>query len=530
MKKVKKIASLACAFLLACSACPVNVLACPDLLPETQKEIVIDGITYSSHTDLCVSTLYRATVDGIDYMASVNSDGEVMYNIAVPDTIFNEVSGLTYSFVGYRGHNMIRYEAINPDNNITYVGEIWLPAMDDSTIFYFKWFVLADGITYYQYQSEYRVYAIDKDVTFTSGFLSEIDGIPVDIDNISADYDTLPLLSQLGCNVYDNVNNITVDGLTYFPHVVDGELIGYDLVGVEIQDASVTTISVPTEINGLPVLFYEDAINYRMLTSSDITPHVNGTVTFEGLVYQPKICFDRINHKVDVSGYVLLGAEDTSVTSVTIPSEIYGVGVIDVVDNPFYNCDSLTEIFAEKSSHNYLQSINGVLYWGYQLISYPNAKPDTEFTIAETKIGIGKDAFYNCPNLETLIAPKSMDYADKNAFVNCPALTTVYRYTNDEDIEEFIQVCEENNIAFVALDADTATLEDEIEIPAVKGDATGDGEVDILDIITANKAILGQKTLTPEQTQALDIDGNGIVDTTDSLAIMKYITGLTESL
>ncbi|MBD5142672.1 MAG: hypothetical protein HDT22_03565 [Ruminococcus sp.] len=52
----------------------------------------------------------------------------------------------------------------------------------------------------------------------------------------------------------------------------------------------------------------------------------------------------------------------------------------------------------------------------------------------------------------------------------------------------------------------------------------------LTDIIVANKAILGQKTLTAEQVKALDIDGNNIVDATDSLTIMKYIVGLIESL
>ncbi|MDE7094135.1 MAG: dockerin type I repeat-containing protein, partial [Oscillospiraceae bacterium] len=89
---------------------------------------------------------------------------------------------------------------------------------------------------------------------------------------------------------------------------------------------------------------------------------------------------------------------------------------------------------------------------------------------------------------------------------------------HEEQMTAYLERLENSNVM---------TLEDEIEIPAVKGDATGDGEVDILDVIVANKAILGQKTLTSEQTQALDIDNNGIVDTTDSLAIMQYITGLT---
>ena len=64
----------------------------------------------------------------------------------------------------------------------------------------------------------------------------------------------------------------------------------------------------------------------------------------------------------------------------------------------------------------------------------------------------------------------------------------------------------------------------------LKGDATEDGEVDILDVITVNKSILGQKTMSSSAQKASDIDGDGIVSTSDSLAIMTYIVGLTEEL
>ncbi|MDE5736800.1 MAG: dockerin type I repeat-containing protein [Oscillospiraceae bacterium] len=67
--------------------------------------------------------------------------------------------------------------------------------------------------------------------------------------------------------------------------------------------------------------------------------------------------------------------------------------------------------------------------------------------------------------------------------------------------------------------------EDEEPLP---GDATLDGKVDIIDIIAINKAILGQKILTSLENKASDVDRNGIVDTTDSLNIMKFIVGLID--
>ena len=64
----------------------------------------------------------------------------------------------------------------------------------------------------------------------------------------------------------------------------------------------------------------------------------------------------------------------------------------------------------------------------------------------------------------------------------------------------------------------------------LKGDATEDGEVDIVDVISVNKSILGQTKLSSSAQKASDIDEDGIVSPSDSLAIMTYIVGLTEEL
>ncbi len=62
------------------------------------------------------------------------------------------------------------------------------------------------------------------------------------------------------------------------------------------------------------------------------------------------------------------------------------------------------------------------------------------------------------------------------------------------------------------------------------GDVTLDEEVDILDVITINKAVLGKEILTAEQIKASDINKNDVPDSTDSLMLLKYIVGLLESL
>lgn len=61
------------------------------------------------------------------------------------------------------------------------------------------------------------------------------------------------------------------------------------------------------------------------------------------------------------------------------------------------------------------------------------------------------------------------------------------------------------------------------------GDVYIDGEIDILDVILINKAILGKEILTSEQTANADVDKDNTITPNDSLAIMKYIVKLISS-
>ena len=69
----------------------------------------------------------------------------------------------------------------------------------------------------------------------------------------------------------------------------------------------------------------------------------------------------------------------------------------------------------------------------------------------------------------------------------------------------------------------------EFEADFTAGDVTLDGNVDILDVITVNKAILGKETLTAMQNKAADINRDDKVDSTDALAILKQIVGIAEA-
>ena len=60
------------------------------------------------------------------------------------------------------------------------------------------------------------------------------------------------------------------------------------------------------------------------------------------------------------------------------------------------------------------------------------------------------------------------------------------------------------------------------------GDVNQDGSVTQEDVVLLNKAILGKTTLTEAQNRAADVDGDGRIDSIDSLNISKYVSGVID--
>ena len=86
------------------------------------------------------------------------------------------------------------------------------------------------------------------------------------------------------------------------------------------------------------------------------------------------------------------------------------------------------------------------------------------------------------------------------------------------------------------VDWDTATESAEVSIRTLinsvdqfmvmSGDCNSDGAVNILDVGALAGAILGNIELTPSQSEAADMDGNGLLNILDIIAIVNLI--LTE--
>ena len=52
------------------------------------------------------------------------------------------------------------------------------------------------------------------------------------------------------------------------------------------------------------------------------------------------------------------------------------------------------------------------------------------------------------------------------------------------------------------------------------------GKIDILDVITLNKSLMGKEKLTEQGTKNADVTKDDNVNASDAIDIMKYIVGL----
>ena len=110
-----------------------------------------------------------------------------------------------------------------------------------------------------------------------------------------------------------------------------------------------------------------------------------------------------------------------SLTSITIPDFVTQIGV-----NPFVFCSSLKSIFVSPD-HPYFAVIDDVLFRKADktLISYPEGKASSTYTIPQGIISIGNGAFFDNSSLTSITIPDSVTSIGDWAFSSCDSLTSI---------------------------------------------------------------------------------------------------------
>ena len=138
--------------------------------------------------------------------------------------------------------------------------------------------------------------------------------------------------------------------------------------------------------------------------------------------------------------------------------------------------------------------------------------------------------------LDALLYPDGIGWRTLAPLDECLEMKCIiyyYFYYDTEACDRVRKICEENGIDTSLLMFCVLESEGELETPIenlLEGDADGSGQIDILDVITLNKAVLGKETLSEIQLKAIDFNSNGKPDADEALTLLKYIVGIISEL
>jgi hypothetical protein len=193
----------------------------------------------------------------------------------------------------------------------------------------------------------------------------------------------------------------------------------------------------------LPLLFAFSALGH----AQDFTyTNNNGTITITG--YTGPGGDVTIPDTLDGLPVTTIGSLAfsgcTSLTSITIPDSVTTIGlsalsfcyslitvaipssVTNIGDYVFLGCDSLSSVTVD-ARNSFYSSVGGILFNKTQtaLLVYPEAKPETDYTISGSVTTIGEAAFFGCTRLTTVTVGSSVITIGRNSFSACSNLSTI---------------------------------------------------------------------------------------------------------
>ena len=194
----------------------------------------------------------------------------------------------------------------------------------------------------------------------------------------------------------------------------------------------------------------------------------------------------------------------------------------------FDRCTSLKSIHIPKG----IDSLNA---------TFSSCSSVTHITVPSNIKIVGRHSFYGCRVLESIVfeegvteiqayalaesnglksvtLPSTLKSIGLSAFAQDFELTDVYFMGTQEEWEA-IEIAEGNE---PLLNATIHFVEPEVKI---KGDIDGDGKINSSDALQILKHSVGSELLTEENFKCADVDSDGVVNSSDALLVLQYAVG-----
>jgi len=391
-----------------------------------------------------------------------------------------------------------------------------------------------ENLSYRKCADHIEIFTVDDKKNITEANIpAEIEGLPVtSIDSFA--FQSCPLLTSV--TLPDSLTTIGSWAFSYCSSLTS-VTIPDSLTTIEAGTfencPALTPVTLPDNLTTIGNSAFKDCPALTSVTLPDSLTTI-GVSAFEDCSALTSVTLPNNLTTIESSAFW----KCSSLTSVTIPDSVASIGSMA------FTMPNLTDIEVSENNPNYA-SVDGVLFNKdkTELLCYPAGNSRTEYIVSANVTSIPYGAFTFWENQYTLnsVTIENPDCEIPAGFIKEFPLNVsdgrkpptfngiIYGYENSTAQKVAEEVL---GYQFAVISSAPETSETESESTAEEyqqGDASGDGKVDVLDVITINKAAMGKETLSPEQLKAIDFNQNSKPDSEEALMLLKYIVGLITS-